>query len=399
MTGTEIVRRGASLPDKIAYAKALADSGLLPAAYRKQPANVLYATEYGEMLGLAPLAAINGLHVIEGKPTASAGMVSSLVRRAGHRLRSGYDKATGIGWCEIVRHDDPEFTYRAEWTIERAIDAGLVERKNGRLWSRDSKGRPKPWERYPEAMLKARAITECARDACEEALNGVHYTPEELGADVDEAGEPIRVTAERADQPAPTPAEPDPAEQPAAEPIDWDALLAQAAGDYDALRELWTRAFHAEPDNAALLHRIGEAGKAAAAAAEQQPIDAELVDEHEPTEPTAAAEQDPESAQPEQPPATVAASRADPPTPKQLTKLHTLLRGLAVLGDENKHETVSLLIGRPIESTKQLTQPEISGVIELLERCLADPQPVPALDTVLAELANAQLPTPDTKES
>jgi hypothetical protein len=37
-------------------------------------------------------------------------------------------------------------------------------------------------------MLKARAITQCARDACEEALFGLHYTPEELGADVDEDG-------------------------------------------------------------------------------------------------------------------------------------------------------------------------------------------------------------------
>lgn len=393
MTGTEIARRGASLPEKIAYAKALADSGLLPAAYRKQPANVLYATEHGEMLGLSPLAAINGLHIIEGKPTASAGMVSSLVRRAGHRLRSGFDKQTGIGWCEIVRHDDPEFTYRAEWTVERAIDAGLVERKNGRLWARDSKGRPKPWERYPEAMCKARAITECARDACEEALNGVHYTPEELGADVDEAGEPIRVTAERADQPAPAATEPAPAE-PTAAPVDWQALLEQAVGDYEALQQLWRRAYATEPDNSELLHRIGEAGKAAAAAAEE-PIDAELVDEQQEQSGTPAAA-------PEQPPTPDTEPqqlRADPPTPKQLTKLHTQLRGLAVIGDENKHETVSLLVGRPIESTKQLTQPEITGVIDLLERCLADPQPVNALDTVLAELANAQQSISDTKES
>ena len=37
-------------------------------------------------------------------------------------------------------------------------------------------------------MLKSRAITQCARDACEEALFGLHYTPEELGAEVDEDG-------------------------------------------------------------------------------------------------------------------------------------------------------------------------------------------------------------------
>src|SRR6185312_3022660 len=40
----------------------------------------------------------------------------------------------------------------------------------------------------PASMLKSRAITQCARDACEEALFGLHYTPEELGAEVDEDG-------------------------------------------------------------------------------------------------------------------------------------------------------------------------------------------------------------------
>ena len=64
----------AALPAKIEYARELANSGLLPAAYRKQPGNILYAVEYGEMLGLAPMAAITGVHVIEGKPTASAGL-------------------------------------------------------------------------------------------------------------------------------------------------------------------------------------------------------------------------------------------------------------------------------------------------------------------------------------
>ena len=35
------------------------------------------------------------------------------------------------------------------------------------------------WRKYPMAMLTARSITECARDACPEALYGVVYTGEE----------------------------------------------------------------------------------------------------------------------------------------------------------------------------------------------------------------------------
>ena len=60
-TGTEVaVRRPQPnvLPAKIQYARALADSGLLPESYRRQPANVLWAMEYADMLGLPPMAAI-----------------------------------------------------------------------------------------------------------------------------------------------------------------------------------------------------------------------------------------------------------------------------------------------------------------------------------------------------
>lgn len=246
---TEIaVRKPAmALADKIRYAQTLADSGLLPKQYQKQPANILFATEYADMLDLAPMAAITGIHVIEGKPTASAGLIGALVRRAGHRLRVTGNDTKAV--AEIVRCDDPDFTFRSEWTIERAKKAELTGKSN--------------WKKYPAAMLKARAITEVARDACEEALSGMHYTPEELGAEVNEEGEPITVDAEVVED---TPA------------TDWEALIGRAAGDADALRELYMQARRAEPTNKALLDRIAAAGKAAKDAAEQ-PVEAEIVEE------------------------------------------------------------------------------------------------------------------------
>jgi hypothetical protein len=118
------------------------------------------------------MAAMTGVHVIEGKPTASAGLISALVRRAGHRLRVTGDDTHAV--AEITRRDDSKFTFRSEWTLDRARQAELL-----------GKG---TWKKYPAAMLKARAITEAARDACEEALFGLHYTAEELGAEVDEDG-------------------------------------------------------------------------------------------------------------------------------------------------------------------------------------------------------------------
>ena len=183
-TGTEVaVRRpqgqAAAIPAKLAYARELANSGLLPAQYRRNPANVLWAVEYGEMLGLSTMAAMTGVHVIEGKPTASAGLISGLVRQAGHRLRVWGDNKSAT--CEITRSDDPEHPFSVTWTLKKEAGDNPSAEVAGLLGKNT-------WKQYPAAMLKSRAITQCARDACEEVLYGLHYTPEELGAEVDEDG-------------------------------------------------------------------------------------------------------------------------------------------------------------------------------------------------------------------
>jgi hypothetical protein len=187
--------QAAAIPAKLAYARALADSGLLPSAYRRNPANVLWAVEYGEMLGLPPMAAMTGVHVIEGKPTASAGLISGLVRQAGHKLRVwGTNKSAT---CEIIRSDDPGHTFSVTWTLKRNPDDHPSAEEAGLLGK-------SVWKQYPASMLKSRAITQCARDACEEVLYGLHYTPEELGAEVDEDGV---VVGEIVDEPASQPAD------------------------------------------------------------------------------------------------------------------------------------------------------------------------------------------------
>lgn len=179
---TELTHRTApegtalTLNDKMQYAEAMAQASLLPRAYQRQPGNVLLAMEFGDALGIPAIQAINDIHVIEGKPTASANLIGALVRKAGHKLRVFGDDQQAT--AQVIRADDPDFTFEVTWTVQRAQQAGLV-RKGGN------------WEKYPAAMLKARAITEVARAACPDALYGVIYTPEELGAVVTEDGDPV----------------------------------------------------------------------------------------------------------------------------------------------------------------------------------------------------------------
>lgn len=175
--------------EQMQYAKTVCQGSLVPSAYRGQPANVLIAMDFGRSMGLSPAESLYRITVISGRPSASAELIAANVRRAGHRLRVKKDNKARWVTCEIVRKDDPDFTFTATWDMAKAQQANLSNKEN--------------WKKYPMAMLTARAITECARDACPEALYGVVYTGEELGAShtgPDGAAEPVAVeaTVERA---------------------------------------------------------------------------------------------------------------------------------------------------------------------------------------------------------
>jgi hypothetical protein len=175
--------------DKLAMANALANANLLPRAYQKNPANLLFAMEYADAIGVHPMTAIQSIHVIDGKPSASAQLIAGLGRRAGHIVRVKFDRKTMTATAEVIRKDDPDYTFQSVWDMDRARSANLTNKS--------------VWKQYPDAMLKARAITEVARDAFPEALFGVAYTAEELGADnTDEEGAPVVQATVVADLPA-----------------------------------------------------------------------------------------------------------------------------------------------------------------------------------------------------
>lgn len=195
------------LAQQMDYAAAVSKAGILPRAYQGNPGSVLIAMGLGSAMGLSPAESLYRIHVIEGKPSASAELIAANVRRAGHRLRVSGDARSAT--VTIIRADDPEFPFEVTWKIEDAQRAGLT-----------GKG---VWKSYPAAMLKARAITECARTACPEALYGVVYTDEELGggsagaerpavapgraALVAAVAEPEAVEAEVVPEPDPAPTE------------------------------------------------------------------------------------------------------------------------------------------------------------------------------------------------
>lgn len=170
------VHQGHEIDQKIAWAKAMAPAGLLPKAYQGNPANLFLAAELADSLGIDRINALTSIHVVEGKPSASADLMAALVRRAGHKLR--VQVKNDAAKATLIRADDPDFEYEAIWDLKRAQAAGLAGKN--------------VWKAYPQAMLRSRAITEVIRMGASEVLVGVIYTPEELGVAVDSTGTPLK---------------------------------------------------------------------------------------------------------------------------------------------------------------------------------------------------------------
>lgn len=153
-----------ALHEQMEYARVVSGGALLPQAYRGKPADILIAVGLGQAMGLTPAESLYRIHIIGGKPVASAELIAANVRKAGHRLRVAGDETYAV--ASIWRADDPDYEFTARWDLARARAMELSGKDN--------------WKKQPGVMMRWRAITEVARLACPEALYGVAYVEDEV---------------------------------------------------------------------------------------------------------------------------------------------------------------------------------------------------------------------------
>ena len=209
----------AGLKERADYIARLAPSTILPTAYRGNAANAFVAAETGAALGLEPLQALASIAVINGRATLSSDLMAAVIRRAGHTLRIVENSPESVT-ATLIRADDKTFEFTVTWDKEKAVKAGL--------W-----GQRGPWSQYPTQMLRARAITEVARQGASEALMGMSYSPEDFGATITDTGEVIEAEViDEAPAQRATPAakaKPNPTPAAKAKPNPSPAATAQAA--------------------------------------------------------------------------------------------------------------------------------------------------------------------------
>jgi len=145
-------------------AEILVGSGFLPPNL-DTPNKVLTVLLCGRELGVPPMQAIRGIHVVNGRPSLSAELMLALAYQniGGFKFKV---EASNEQVCRITASRPGGDPVTLGFTITDAQRAGLTKGDN--------------WQKYPAAMLRARCTSAVLRVVAPDAIRGI-YTPEEIG--------------------------------------------------------------------------------------------------------------------------------------------------------------------------------------------------------------------------
>jgi hypothetical protein len=159
-------------------ATSITKSSFVPQAFVGKPFDATVAIMKGAALGLDPIASLEALYVVHGKPALYARSMVAILLAAGHEIWTEEQTPESVTVCG--RRRDSEHVERSTWTLQRAQLAGYTSNAK--------------YKSNPEEMLYAKASAEVARRIAPDALMGLSYNVEELELD---ATEPVKIARKR----------------------------------------------------------------------------------------------------------------------------------------------------------------------------------------------------------
>lgn len=169
-----------NLKEAMDLAKMLADSTLVPNAYKGKPGDCFIAMQYGHEVGLKPSQSLQSIASINGKPSIYGDAGKALLLAANCRIDE-FDvvetKAAGFAQCTITRPNGAKTT--RTFSLEDA--------KTAKLWGKDG-----PWTTMPYRQMAWRAFWFAARDGAADILKGLHGAEE--ARDITADGEVVERT-------------------------------------------------------------------------------------------------------------------------------------------------------------------------------------------------------------
>ena len=157
-----------TLAEAMEFSKIIADSELAPKDYRGKPANVLVAIQMGRELNVPPLQAIQGIAVINGRPSVWGDLMWALVT-SHPQFEDANEEITDTSATVILKR-------RGRTPVTVTFSKSDAEKAN--LW-----GKQGPWTQYPKRQLQWRARTFAARDLFPDALKGMTSAEEAMDYD------------------------------------------------------------------------------------------------------------------------------------------------------------------------------------------------------------------------
>ena len=173
------VHQPATFDLMLRQADILAQSRIIPAAYRNRSADVVAAGLAGLAFGWDLMTSLRNYHVIEGTASLRPEAMLGLVRRSGHSVTLELITGAVGGRTAVARgkRADSGDEHMANFSELDAERAGLRKKKN--------------WEQYLDSMLTWRAVSALCRVLFPDVVLGAGYVPEEIGGDVDSTGTPV----------------------------------------------------------------------------------------------------------------------------------------------------------------------------------------------------------------
>ena len=167
-----------SLDDVSRLADMFAKSGMFPDVRSAHQAGVKILT--GAEMGFPPIASMNGVHIVKGKSALGATLIAAAIKR-----HPGYD-------FRVTRIDDEACTiefFELRAGERQPLGESTFTAADAKRAGTQNMGK------FPRNMLHSRALTNGVRWYCPDIFSGAVYTPDELGARVNDEGTPIE-TAE-----------------------------------------------------------------------------------------------------------------------------------------------------------------------------------------------------------
>lgn len=152
-------------------AKGLSQSTLVPQQFQNNPANCLIALEQSNRLNISPMAVMQNLYIVQGKPSFSSSFIIGLINASGkYDMELQFDEEEKDGKpyaCTCWTEKDGRKVTGIKITMDMAEKEGW-SKKNG-----------SKWVTIPQVMLRYRAASFFARMNCPELSIGL-YSKEEL---------------------------------------------------------------------------------------------------------------------------------------------------------------------------------------------------------------------------